>query len=228
MITLGLETTTKTGSVALVKSGQILAEQTLAGEMNHSEKLLPAVEKILAGRKLKYKDLDRVAASTGPGSFTGLRIGLTVARAIAQMLDIEVVGVPTLDSLAFGQAPIAPVLCPLIPGLREQVYYSFYRYRPAGQWQSVSKINLGALDQVIDSARAKHQVVVFTGEGLEIHQTALQESLGALAIFAPRRQWPPSAGQIALLGETRKPQAWARIVPLYVRPSEAELHWKGR
>lgn len=228
MMTLGMETSTKTGSVALVKGGAVLAEKSLAGKMNHSEKLLPAVESILAEKKITYRDLDRVAVSIGPGSFTGLRIGLTVARAIAQMLKIEAVGVPTLDSLTYDQELSAPWLCPIIPGIQQQVYYAFYEYRAKGQWQPVTGTVLAGLGQLLLEAGKKQPAVIFTGEGLEIHQAALREALGPKAIFTSRQQWRPRASRIALLGEGRRPQSWTRILPLYIRPAEAELHWKGR
>jgi tRNA threonylcarbamoyladenosine biosynthesis protein TsaB len=92
VIVLGMETSTKIGSVALADNGKIIAAADLSGVMNHAEKLLPAIEKIIASRRIGFSEINRIAVSAGPGSFTGLRIGLTVARTLAQMLREKIVG----------------------------------------------------------------------------------------------------------------------------------------
>lgn len=223
MIVLGIETSTKIGSVALSRNGKILVAADLSGAMNHSEKLLPAIEKIMAAKKVRFADINRIAVSTGPGSFTGLRIGITVARTLAHMLPKELVSVPTLDCLAAMVPASKALICPLIPAVQEQVYYALYTSSAGQDCKKITSYRLVSLEKLARELKRYSPEIIFTGEALFSIQEQLAREFRGHASFAAPNIWRPTASWISLLGPKYQPQPWGKIVPYYIRPSEAEL-----
>ena len=228
MIVLGIETSTKIGSVALADKGKILVAADLSGVMNHSEKLLPAIEKIMASRKIGFPDISRIAVSTGPGSFTGLRIGLTVARTLAQMLRKKVVGIPTLDCLAAMVPACEGLICPLISAIQGQVYYALYQCSAGQRPKKITDYRLASIKELEQDLKNRRQKVIFTGEALGSIQASLLQIFPDKSSFTAPEVWRPTAAWVSLLGSWYQPQPWAKVVPYYIRPSEAELRWKER
>lgn len=228
MIILGIETSTKIGSVALADKGEILAKADLSGVMNHSEKLLPAIEKILAAKNISFNEINRIAVSTGPGSFTGLRIGITVAKTMAQMLRIKAVGIPTLDCLAAMIPAGESLVCPLIPAIQGQVYYALYRCPVDRECKKITDYRLVSLKKLAQDLKNQPGKIIFTGEALFSIKEILQQTFSNKASFATPNVWRPTAAWVSLLGRWYRPQPWVNLVPYYIRLSEAELRWKGK
>ena len=228
MIVLGIETSTKIGSVALSRDRTLLAGTDLAGAMNHSEKLLPAIEKIMSAKKITFAAIDRIAVSSGPGSFTGLRIGITVARTMAQMLHKEVVSIPTLDCLAAMAPASESLVCPLISAIQGQVYYALYRCSAGQGCKKITGYHLVSLEKLIQDLKNRTPKIIFTGEALSAVQEKLAQELPGKADFTAPNIWRPTASWISLLGGNYKPLPWGKVVPYYIRPSEAELRWKEK
>ncbi|MDD5492665.1 MAG: tRNA (adenosine(37)-N6)-threonylcarbamoyltransferase complex dimerization subunit type 1 TsaB [bacterium] len=226
MIVLGIETSTRIGSAALSKNGKVVAAADLDGAMNHSEKLLPAIEKIIAAKKISFAAIDRIAVSSGPGSFTGLRIGITVARTIAQMLRKEIVSIPTLDCLAAMVPPSESLVCPLIPAIQGQVYYALYQSGANREVKRVTSYRLAILEKLVRDLKDRPLKIIFTGEALCTVKEKLSQALPRRAGFAAPQLWRPTASWVSFLGTKYQPQPWGKIVPYYIRPSEAELNWK--
>jgi tRNA threonylcarbamoyladenosine biosynthesis protein TsaB len=226
MIVLGIETSTKIGSVAFSRNGKIVAEADLSGVMNHSEKLLPAIEKIMSVKKIRFTDINRIAVSTGPGSFTGLRIGITVARTMAHMLRKKAVSVPTLDCLAAMVPASTALVCPVIPAIQGQVYYALYRCAGVRGCRKITGYQLSSLKELTLALKNRPEELIFTGEALFSIKESLAQAFPGKASFTDPRVWRPAASWVSLLGSHYKPQAWGKIVPDYIRPSEAELKWK--
>ncbi len=228
MIILGIETSTKIGSVALADKGEILVETDLSGVMNHSEKLLPAIEKIMAFRKIGFTEISRIAVSIGPGSFTGLRIGLTVARTLAQMLRKKVVGIPTLDCLAAMVPAREALVCPLISAIQGQVYYALYQGSAGQRPKKITDYRLAPIKELEQDLKKRQQKVIFTGEALFSIQASLLKIFPDKSSFTVPEVWRPTAAWVSLLGSWYKSQSWPNLVPYYIRPSEAELNWKRK
>lgn len=226
MIILGIETSTKIGSVALAVKGEILAEANLSGVMNHSEKLLPAIEKIMAVRKISFTEISRIAVSTGPGSFTGLRIGLTVARTLAQMLRKKVVSISTLDCLAAMVTAQEGLICPLISAIQGQVYYALYQCSAGQRHKKITDYRLAPIKELEQDLKKRRQKVIFTGEALFSIQASLLHSFPDDSSFASPEVWRPTAAWVSLLGNWYRPQPWVNLGPYYLRLSEAELQWR--
>ncbi|MDD5259808.1 MAG: tRNA (adenosine(37)-N6)-threonylcarbamoyltransferase complex dimerization subunit type 1 TsaB [bacterium] len=225
MIVLGIETSTKIGSVALSRNGKVMAEADLTGAMNHSEKLLPAIEKMMLAKKVSFTDIHRIAVSTGPGSFTGLRIGITVARTIAQMLHKEIVSIPTLDCLAAMVPASEALICPLIQAIQGQVYYALYTGSAGRECKKITDYCLVTVEKLARDLKKYPPDIIFTGEALYSLKETLRQAGPGKAGFTAPNVWRPAASWISLLGALYTPQLWGQIVPYYIRPSEAELKW---
>lgn len=127
MLALSIESATNSAAVALVDERRVLAERFLNIEKNHSEKLLPQIDGLLADSDISCEALDLIAVSIGPGSFTGLRIGLSTAKGLAYGWDLPIQGVNTLDAMAHVLAGDAGCVVPLVNARRAEAYCGFYR-----------------------------------------------------------------------------------------------------
>jgi len=219
---LAVESATLSGGVALLDDDRLLGEITLNIAITHSERLMSAVDRLLADCGLAPADLDGLAVSVGPGSFTGLRVGLATVKALAMALDLPVAPVPTLDALAarlpFADAPV----CPILDARKGEVYLSLYRWRGDGmarEWDYLALVPEAA------AARLEPPVILL-GDGVEACRPWL-DRLGAGAQVAPAAQRLPSAAAVAGLGLAVLAAGGGvsaeALAPLYLRPSEAEL-----
>jgi tRNA threonylcarbamoyladenosine biosynthesis protein TsaB len=219
---LAVESATLSGGVALQDGDRLLGEITLNIAITHSERLMSAVDRLLDDCGLAPADLDGLAVSVGPGSFTGLRIGLATVKALAMALDLPVAAVPTLDALAarlpFADAPV----CPILDARKKEVYLSLYRWRESGMAREWDYL---ALPPELAAARLEAPVILL-GDGIEACRPWL-ERLGAGVRVAPAAQRLPSAAVVAGLGRAALAAGAGveaeALAPLYLRPSEAEL-----
>lgn len=219
---LAVESATLSGGAALLDGDRLLGEITLNIAITHSERLMAAVDRLLADCGAAPADLGGLAVSIGPGSFTGLRVGIATVKALAMALDLPVAPVPTLDALAarlpFADAPV----CPILDARKSEVYLSLYRWRDGRmerQWDYL------ALPPELAAARLEPPVILL-GDGIEACRPWLGR-LGAGVRVAPAAQRLPSAAVVAELGRAALAAGGGvsaeALVPLYLRPSEAEL-----
>jgi len=219
---LGVESATLSGGVALLDDDRLLGEITLNIAITHSERLMSAVDRLLADCGLAPADLDGLAVSVGPGSFTGLRVGLATVKALAMALELPVAPVPTLDALAarlpFADAPV----CPILDARKGEVYLSLYRWSGdamAREWDYLALAPEAAAARLVEP-------VILLGDGIEACRPWLQR-LGDGARVAPAAQRLPSAAVVAELGRALLAAGEGvgaeALAPLYLRPSEAEL-----
>jgi tRNA threonylcarbamoyladenosine biosynthesis protein TsaB len=219
---LAVESATLSGGVALQDGDRLLGEITLNIAITHSERLMSAVDRLLDDCGLAPADLDGLAVSVGPGSFTGLRVGLATVKALAMALDLPVAAVPTLDALAarlpFADAPV----CPILDARKKEVYLSLYRWRESGMAREWDYL---ALPPELAAARLEAPVILL-GDGIEACRPWL-ERLGAGVRVAPAAQRLPSAAVVAGLGRAALAAGAGvdaeALAPLYLRPSEAQL-----
>lgn len=218
---LALETSTLAGGVALIEDERTVGELLLDVRATHSERVMPAIDHLLAGAGWQARDLDALAVSIGPGSFTGLRIGVSVVKGLALGLGALVTAVPTLDALAAGLPFAALPVCPVVEARRGEVYCSLYRWRVGRMVREWDYLALG----VEELPGRLTEPVVLTGPAAT---AILSCPLGQLAPAASRA---PSAAVVGHLGLARvragQTVAAGELVPLYVRPSAAELRRAG-
>ncbi len=229
---LAVDTSTLTGAVALLDDDVVVAEWRLNIAVTHGERLLSTVDTLLRAARWKLEEVDALAVAVGPGSFTGLRIGVSTVKSLAFATGKPLMGVPTLDALAWTLPFAAPLVCPILDAKKGEVYTALYR-TAAGRLERLSAYR--ALDPRRlgeELAEEPQRRVVFVGDGVSPSQPLLSSMLGEAACFAPPALRLPSAvsvGELARMaldrGETADP---ATLVPLYVRRSEAELQRERR
>lgn len=179
MRVLGIETSTHSGSVALIDGGTILGEVFLNVGPSHSEKLLPMVEWLLGEVKVARSDIEGIAVSAGPGSFTSLRVGISTARGIAFSLGIPIAGVSSLEVLSRNLAHTSYPVCTIVDARRNQVYAAFFKCIG-------DKMVRLSEDCVIGPAELLAGVdgeTIFVGNGAVLYKDLIEKSLGDLAIF---------------------------------------------
>jgi tRNA threonylcarbamoyladenosine biosynthesis protein TsaB len=225
-IILALETATMCGSVALVSENRCLAEFSLQTGETHSRRLLAGVDWLLQETGIDWPSIDAVAVSQGPGSFTGLRIGLATAKGLAMAGGAKLIGIGTLDGLAAQLFAAGEVLiCPVLDARKKEVYCGFFKCDNQGiprLQEEYMVINPEALCARID------EPVVLLGDGATAYEYLFQEKLVDLLKVVPSNVYFPRAATIGLLAWEK----WqknefldpAAAEPIYIRPSEAELN----
>lgn len=216
MKVLGLETATLAGGAALIDGDRIVGEYTLNIRVTHSERVMAAVDRLLTDAGWRPSDLEGLAVSIGPGSFTGLRIGVSTAKGLALALGLAVVPVPTLDALAAGLPFAALPVCPILDARKGEVYASLYRWDGGAmrrEWEYLA-LAPAAL------ARLFTEPVIVCGDGAGI----VRSTFARLAPVARRLPLPACVAELGhamLVAGAGVPPA--DLAPLYLRPSEAEL-----
>jgi tRNA threonylcarbamoyladenosine biosynthesis protein TsaB len=230
---LGVDTATPTASVALIEDGELAAEEiyppsATAKSANHAEIILPLVDAVLSRRGITLSELSGLALSIGPGSFTGLRIGLSTIQGLAYGSAIPVVGVSTLLANASRASEWEGLICSLLDARKKEVYASLFR-------KSGSKLNRLTEDFVAPAQSMIEAVqrvgasaaCLFVGDGCKVYRRLLSDTLGIQAHFWGAADSSPSvACAVARLSEERfrsnDVDSLATLTPVYLRPSEAE------
>lgn len=226
---LAIETATLASGVALATADKLVAEIIVQTKKTHSERLMPHIEQLLELGQVAKEDITAIAVSIGPGSFTGLRIGLATAKALAYVWNVPVIGVSTLAALAYACPAPNSLICPLLDAQKGNVYQAVYRWEK-GILQEVIPPRVIAHQEAINELASQPLPVIMLGEGAVLFQEAI---VAADPIeLAPPHIILPRAGSVALLGHQLLRQGIRHDVmtlePLYIRRSEAEVLWEQR
>lgn len=223
MLVLGIETSTTQGGVAIVGEDRVLCEAILNVEVTHSERLLPAVDRALGEARVSLEALGGIAVSIGPGSFTGLRIGLSTAKGLAYATGLPLVGVSTLEAMAWALPAARWQICPVLDARKQEVYAALFRHEPAG----LRRIADDAAMAPDDLCRRIRHPTLFLGDGLATYGALFRERLGARMLLPPLASRGARPACVAELGRQRllrgERDLVESLVPRYLRPSEAEL-----
>ncbi len=220
---LAVETSTLAGGAALLDGDRLVGEYTLDVRTTHSERLLAAVDRLLQDAGWTPRTLEAIAVAVGPGSFTGLRIGVSTAKGLAFSLGIPVTAISTLEALAWSLPFTRHPVCPVLDARKGEVYAALFRWEGEDlirEWEDM------ALSPE-ELCRCLSGPVILVGDGISAYGGLFRERLGSSVLFAPAARRMPSAACVAelgrarlLAGETVDPVA---LAPRYLRPSEAEL-----
>jgi tRNA threonylcarbamoyladenosine biosynthesis protein TsaB len=222
---LALDTATKSCSVAVTDEGSLSAELTALKSQTHSKHLMDLIHSVLEISGFSAGDLDGLAVTIGPGSFTGLRIGISAIKGLAYALDKPVVGISTLEVLAWQCADRSYLICPLLDARKGEVYCATYRFEDHQLIQKKKECAI-APEAVVEDIT---EPCVFIGNGALIYRKNIKTVLGNLAHFVPKGQDTIRASSIAFMSmqrfEAKDTDEASGLVPRYIRKSDAELNF---
>lgn len=225
---LALETATVAGSIAVLddRSG-LIGEVRIDVKVAHSERLMPSIQWLLEASRVPVNEIDAFAVSIGPGSFTGLRIGLSTVKGLSFATKKPVIAVPTLDAFA-RTLPFCPhLICPMFDAKKNEVYTALYKWEK-GKCRKLIAETAVHPEKILEGI---NEPVVLLGEGIRIYEKLIRDILKNYALFTPPSRMSPSASTVAEIaierlrhGLTEDPVS---LIPFYIRKSEAEIRWKG-
>ena len=227
---LGIEASSLVSSVALMDEHNLIGELTIQAGLTHSEQLVPHIDMLLRASQVERNELKGIVVSIGPGSFTGLRIGMGTAKAMAYALQIPLYGVMTMDSLAHNVSYTDHTICTVIGAQKKHVYAGIYQYEDHELVCKEEPFVIPASD-LLDRFRANDDKVLFLGDGIKRIEKLLEEKDTNLTIL-DISQRIPKASSLLLAGrkliDTNEVSDPMDMVPYYIRRSEAEVLWEER
>ncbi|MEF9951577.1 MAG: tRNA (adenosine(37)-N6)-threonylcarbamoyltransferase complex dimerization subunit type 1 TsaB [Clostridium sp.] len=228
MRVIAIETSTSVASVAIVNDNKVEVELFLNYKLQHSTVLFPMVQSALSMLSIDMKSIDSVVVSGGPGSFTGLRIGVATAKGLVQGTDKKFLGISCLDTLAYQNIGFNGLVCPILDALRENVYTALY----SGCEDEVKMENdYDALhiDELLENLKNIDGDILFCGDGINLHRNKIIEVLGNRAKFSLSMNNAPRGSSLGLLGIKRIENGQSDDIftygPLYIRASQAEREY---
>lgn len=227
---LGIDSSGLVAGVAVVEDDVLLAEYNVNYKKTHSQTLLPMLDEVRKMLDFDMESIDAIAVASGPGSFTGLRIGSATAKGLGFALDKPIVEVPTLEGLAYNLCGAKSLVCPLIDARRNQVYTGVYVFEGnvprAVEAQAAVDISdiVGTLNEM--GQRETGTEVIFLGDGVPVYRDKIEEGLKIPFSYAPASANRQRAGSVAALGAVYFAQGKAVPAgehrPEYLRKSQAE------
>jgi tRNA threonylcarbamoyladenosine biosynthesis protein TsaB len=227
VLLLGLDTATPRVTVGIGSGGSLLGEVRLTGGRRHAEQLAPAIRYLCDELGIDLGQLSGIAIGLGPGLFTGLRVGVTTAKVMGEALRVPVVGVPSLDLLAYPLRHTNRLVVPVLDARRREVFHARYRAVPGGV-QRVSGYEVGPASDLIAELEASGEEVLLAGDGVDAY-AAQFESLERAEYAGPAFESPGAAALVELATarfEREEFEAPRDIHPLYLRRSDAEIEWE--
>ena len=216
------DTSSFPASVAVFEDGVILGEYAVRNKKKHSQNLMPMTERLLADIDMDISETDIFAVTVGPGSFTGLRIGISTVRAFAQALKKQVVGISTFEALAYNFAGTDSVVVPMLDARRDEVFAAAYEFCGGSHRELIAPCVM-TVGEICEKFRDRN--VIYTGDGMLAHRDELAREN---AVLAPAHLCEVRAGALAALASEKTGEAvhHDNIKPLYLRKSQAERLYK--
>ena len=227
MLTLAIDTATKVCSIALCREQEVLAEYTINMGMTHSEGLLPQIEQLLNRCKVEKNSIELLAVSMGPGSFTGLRIGLATAEAMAYSWHCCLHGVDTLEALAYNIPLEGILLSPVLDAQKGNYYQALYKWE-AGQLIKLAPVEVVSKDRLLEKIKEQQMPTLLLGECNKLAKLDLPDNVR----LAPASLRMPKGSSVALAAaagfDPEQDKKIFGLEPYYIRRSEAEELWEQR
>ncbi|HEX7226173.1 MAG TPA: tRNA (adenosine(37)-N6)-threonylcarbamoyltransferase complex dimerization subunit type 1 TsaB [Candidatus Binatia bacterium] len=238
---LGLDTSTSVASVAISEDGRIVAEdcyprrgtaERSGAKSNHAEIILPLIDSVLHRAGIGLRDVTGIAVAIGPGSFTGVRIGLSTVQGLAYGTGVPAVGISTLQAIAARVADFEGIVCPILDARKDEVYAAIFRK----QGNHLERLTEDALVPILSFLRELRGVgktvrCLFIGEGVNAYGPLFQQAADLQISFAEEEAIPSVAASIALLSEGRfihdRPVQLEDLAPVYLRRPECEFRMKA-
>ncbi len=225
MLVFGIDTCCMAATAALVDERVLVAQTVVNHKKTHSQMMMPQIEEMFKISGIDPKDVDAFAAAVGPGSFTGVRIGVATAKAMAQAANKPCIAVSTLEALAFSSQHFDGIAAPILDARREQVYNALFSCGKSGITRLCEDRAL-SLEDLLEELFEMDKDVIFMGDGTLVFHEEIKRKLGSRAFFAPRVSKMNLAGAVAEIGLEKfrndETLSYGELVPKYVRLSQAE------
>ncbi len=221
---LAIETSTMLGGIAIADDSRgLIAEARLNVKTTHSERLMTVVGQVVEQSGLQLAEIDIFAVASGPGSFTGLRIGLSTVKGLAYATGRPIVTVPTLEAFAWNLAWCRYPVCVMLDARRGEVYTALYRWEGQTFLREIGEASVNPAELL----GRLEGTILFAGEGALVYRELIISALGSRAVFAPPDKMVPSPANVAMLGLARAAAGTLTdpfgARPLYIRKAEAEV-----
>ncbi|WP_077324403.1 tRNA (adenosine(37)-N6)-threonylcarbamoyltransferase complex dimerization subunit type 1 TsaB [Virgibacillus siamensis] len=222
MNVLAIDTSNQILGIALLKDGQLLGEIVTNIKKNHSVRLMPAINQLMQEVNMKPDQLDKIVTAKGPGSYTGVRIGLTTAKSMAWALNIPVVGVSSLEVLAYQGRFSDTFICPFFDARRGLVYTGLYAWKNKKITPVQEEQNILMEDWLQQLPNAD---IMFLSQDIQLHEEKIIKHLGDRALIPDGASHLPNPVHLAFAGLDKQPEETHALVPNYIRLAEAEANW---
>jgi len=226
MLILSFESSAKPASVALVQDGKLLSQYTQCSALTHSRTLLPMAEDMLKNAELTLKDVDCIAVAHGPGSFTGIRIGVSTVKGLAWAGEKKCVGVSTLEAMAWHGVAAGGYVCPVMDARRSQVYNAIFKIVD-GKPERMTEDRPISLEELSEEVKALNAPVFLVGDGSAITK-AFFDKAGIESAIAPENLMWQDAWGVAMAAQDKPTVSADEVLPVYLRLSQAERERQER
>ena len=226
MLILAFESSAKPASVALVRDGRLLAQSTQLSALTHSRTLLPMAEDLLRSTGTALSDVDAVAVAHGPGSFTGIRIGVSTVKGLCWGAQKDAIGVSTLEAMAWHGLAAGGLICPVMDARRSQVYNALFRIE-GGRPVRLCPDRAISLPELSFELQERGESAFLVGDGAAITAAFLQERSLPFRLAPDNLVWQDAWG-VAMAAQDKTPRSATELLPVYLRLSQAERERQER
>ena len=227
---LGSDSSSLVASVAVVTDDILTAEYTVDFKKTHSQTLLPMIDEVVTMLGMDLHEIDAIAVSGGPGSFTGLRIGSATAKGLGLALEKPLIHVPTVDAMAYNLWGSDALICPIMDARRNQVYTGIYRFER--EFETVMDQDAMDMGELIGKLNGMGERVIFLGDGVPVYEKQISEKMTVPYDLAPAHVNRQRAASVAALGAVYfaegKTETAMEHKPDYLRKSQAEREREER
>ncbi|WRP06866.1 tRNA (adenosine(37)-N6)-threonylcarbamoyltransferase complex dimerization subunit type 1 TsaB [Rossellomorea aquimaris] len=224
MTILSIDTSNYPLGVALIEEDKVIGEYITYIKKNHSVRAMPAIEQLLKDCGTEAKDLTKVVVANGPGSYTGVRIGVTLAKTLAWSLGIPLIPVSSLATLASSGRYFTGYIVPLFDARRGQVYTGLYEFQGDQLICVEDDCNI-ILEEWVTKLKDFNKEILFVGNDVALHESMIKEVLGDQAKIAPFVSHNPRPSELAFIGSGLIGTSAHEVLPNYIRMAEAEVKW---
>lgn len=220
---LAIDTSNQVLGIAVLRDGQIIGEMITNVKKNQTSRLMPAIHQLLKDIEMTPDQLGKIVVAKGPGSYTGVRIGVTTAKSLAWALSIPVVGVSSLEVLAYQGRYFNALICPFFDARRQRIYTGLYEWNE-DQLRLVQEEENISMKNWLEKLKGENKEVMFLSPDVHLYKDMIEEHLGNLAVFPEATLHMAKPSNLALAGMDRQDDTHS-LVPHYLRLAEAEANW---
>lgn len=221
---LAIDTSNQVLGVAILRDGQILGEVVTNLKKNHSFRLMPAINSLMNEVLMTPEQLDKIAVAKGPGSYTGVRIGLSTAKTMAWALGIPIAGVSSLETLAYQGRFFDSYVCAFFGARRGLVFSGVYRWHN-GKLKAVYEEKNQLMEELLKGLAVEKKKVLFLSPDIALYKETINHFLGELAIIPEEPFHLAKPSHLAIAGMSREADETHTLTPNYLRLAEAEANW---